>query len=511
MAPRAAVEGDGLGGEGAESARSAAEGEARIGRVEGALKCRTTAVTPLASPAESWNSVALFRQNPTLKMATQDIQTPEAVLQKFARTSDTQQPAWLPPLRQAGAARFTALGFPTLKHEDWRFTNVASIARLPFQPASAGRCELSAEALKQFTFGSLAAHRLVFVNGTFAPECSSVGALPAGVTVKNLAKALAENGPLLEKHLCHQATGQDNSFTALNNATFSDGGFLHVAAGKVLETPVHLLFVSTGKEAGATAQPRNLFLVEANAQATVLESYVSLADGAYFTNAVTEVVAGDNAVLEHVKFQDESVAAFHMAALHAQLGRASNFISHSFALGAKLSRNNIRTNLAGEGLEAVLNGLYLTRDEQLADHHMVVEHAQPNCASHEYFNGILDGKSKGVFHGRIYVHPVAQKTDAKQTNKNLLLSEEATADTKPQLEIYADDVKCTHGATIGQLNDESIFYLRARGIGPDTARRMLIHAFAGEIIERVRNTAVREELDKLVWDRLEANPHLHGN
>ena len=181
---------------------------------------------------------------------------------------------------------------------------------------------------------------------------------------------------------------------------------------------------------------------------------------------------------------------------------------HSFALGAKLSRNNIRTKLAGEGLECILNGLYLTRGEQLADHHMVVEHAQPHCASHEYFNGILDDKSRGVFHGRIYVRPIAQKTDAKQTNKNLLLSDDATADTKPQLEIYADDVKCTHGATIGQLNDESIFYLRSRGIPENTARRMLIHAFAGEIIERVKCGPVREQLDKIVWDRLEANLHL---
>src|SRR6185295_8204561 len=189
-------------------------------------------------------------------------------------------------------------------------------------------------------------------------------------------------------------------------------------------------------------------------------------------------------------------------------GRSANVISHSFAFGAKLSRNNIRTTLAGEGLDCILNGLYITRDEQLADHHMIVEHAMPHCNSHEYYNGILDDRSKGVFHGRILVRQDAQKTDAKQTNKNLLLSDNATADTKPQLEIYADDVKCTHGATVGQLNEESIFYLRARGIGLETARRMLIHAFAGEIIDRIRHVAVREELDKIVWERLESNPHL---
>jgi len=223
---------------------------------------------------------------------------------------------------------------------------------------------------------------------------------------------------------------------------------------------------------------------------------------------VTEIVVGDDANVEHCKFQDEAPGAFHLAALHARVGRSSNFISHSIATGAKLSRNNIRAVLAGEGLECVLNGLYLTRGDQLADHHMVVEHARPHCHSHEYYNGILDGRSKGVFHGRILVRPAAQKTDAKQTNKNLLLSEEATVDTKPQLEIYADDVKCTHGATVGQLNEESIFYLRARGIGAETARRILIHAFAGEIVERIHCAPAREELDRLIWQRLEANPHV---
>jgi Fe-S cluster assembly protein SufD len=439
-----------------------------------------------------------------LNMADQQNPKLVSLLQQFACSEHGNQPAWLGPVRKAGADRFSSLGFPTVAEEDWRFTNVAPLARLDLKLASMS--SVPAEAVRQATFGSLAAHRLVFVNGRFAPELSALNQVPSGITVSSLDRALAEKHPLLEPHLARQATGEHSSFTALNNASFTDGGFIHVPKGRVLEKPIHLLFISAAADAGATVQARNLFIIEDNAQATVLESYVATADAAYFTNVVTEVVAGDNAVLEHCKFQDESLAAFHIAALHARLGRTCNFVSHSFALGAKVSRNNIRANLAGEGLEAVLNGLYLTKGDQLADHHMLVEHAQPNCASHEYFNGILDGKSKGVFHGRIYVHPLAQKTDAKQTNKNLLLSGEATADTKPQLEIYADDVKCTHGATVGQLNDESIFYLRARGIGPDTARRMLIHAFAGEIIERIRHAAVREELDRIVWDRLEANP-----
>ena len=218
---------------------------------------------------------------------------------------------------------------------------------------------------------------------------------------------------------------------------------------------------------------------------------------------------GEGAKLEHLRFQDEADSAFHLGSLHAVIGRAANVVVHSFALGAQLSRQSLHTVLDGEGLEAVLNGLYLTHGNRLADHHMVVEHARPRCASHEYFNGILAGKSRGVFHGRILVQPDAQQTDAKQTNKNILLSPEATVNTKPQLEIYADDVKCTHGATIGQLNPESVFYLRARGIPRETARRMLIHAFAGEIIDRVRCTPIRQELDQLVWERLEADEQVH--
>ena len=445
-------------------------------------------------------------------MATKQppVQVTGDVLEKFsALERGVKQPAWLAPVRKAGLARYTELGLPTLRDEDWRFTNVAPIAKLPFKPVIEPAIDgVTAGALKQLAFAELPGTKLVFVNGHYAAALSHTAKLPTGIKVSNLAAALASEPTLLEKHLGRYAQSADNGFAALNQAFFVDGGFVYVPAGKTLEEPIQFIYVSTGKQNGAAIHPRNLVIAEANSQVTILESYVSLGGSGYFTNAVTELVAGDNARLEFVKFQDEAQDAFHIAGFHGEFGRTSNVNVHSFALGAKLSRNNIRTKLAGEGLECILNGLYLTRGEQLADHHMIVEHAQPHCASHEYFNGILDDKSKGVFHGRIYVHPIAQKTDAKQTNKNLLLSDDASADTKPQLEIYADDVKCTHGATIGQLNEESIFYLRSRGIGPETARRMLIHAFAGEIIERIRHEPAREELDKLVWERLEANPHL---
>jgi Fe-S cluster assembly protein SufD len=441
--------------------------------------------------------MVLVTVNPTMKETDPHLET----FERFER--EAKQPSWLCPLRKAGIARFVELGFPTLQQEDWRFTNVAPIAKLPFKPIFLGSLDgLSQQAIAGFPLGQLAASRLVFVNGHYVPELSSPLPAKQGVIIKNLAAALATDSALVEKHLGAPAQDGDNPFSSLNTAFFQDGGFVYLPAGKVIQEPVHLLFVSTAKDAGATSHPRNLIVAEKGSQATVFESYVSISDAPYFTNAVTELVIEDSAVVEHGKFQDEGLSAFHVAAIHAKLGRGCNFLSHSIATGARLSRNSIRANLAGEGVECVLNGLYLARGDQLADHHMVVEHAQPRCGSHEYYNGILDGHSKGVFHGRILVRQLAQKTDAKQTNKNLLLSDEATVDTKPQLEIYADDVKCTHGATVGQLNEDSIFYLRARGIGADTARRMLIHAFAGEIIERIRSAPVRAELDRLVWERL---------
>jgi len=434
----------------------------------------------------------------------------EQYLETFERfEAQAKQPGWIFPLRKAGIARFAELGFPTLQQEDWRFTNVAPVAKLPFKPVfQASLDSLTRETIAAFTFGSLAASRLVFVNGHYAADLSSPGRQPEGVVVGSLAAALAGKSELIQANLARHAQGDANPFVALNAAFFQDGGFVYVRTGSRLEAPVHLLFISTAEQTGATSHPRNLIIAEAGSQVTVLESYASMGPAATLTNAVTELVLGDGAVVEHAKFQDESRSAFHLAAIHAHLGRGCNLTAHSVATGARLSRNNIRATLAGEGVECILNGLYLTRGDQLADHHMVVEHAQPHCNSHEYYNGILDGRSKGVFHGRILVRPAAQKTDAKQTNKNLLLSDDATVDTKPQLEIYADDVKCTHGATVGQLNEESIFYLRTRGIGAETARRMLIHAFAGEIIERVRHAPARDELDKLIWERLEEHPRV---
>ncbi len=442
--------------------------------------------------------------------APESVGSTEAYVRPFARlerdtTAASRGPSWLFPLRKAGIARFAERGLPGLSDEDWRFTNLEPLRALPFLPAlevPSRRLTLSELAGAPF-LDTLTGDRLVFVDGHFDPTLSRLGAVSGGVVVTNLAAGLGSHAALLEKHLTRYTRSEVSALTALNDAYFTDGALIEVPAGRSVEQPIHLVFVATGTEPGLAIHARNLILVGNGATATVLEHYLGIGDAAAITNTVTELAVGDQAHLEHLRFQDERRSAFHLGTVHGAFGRTANASLHSFALGGRLSRQNIRVALEGEGLEVVLNGLYLTEGEQLADHHMIVDHAQPHCASHEYFNGILEGRSRGVFHGRILVRKGAQKTDAKQTNKNLLLSDDATANTKPQLEIYADDVKCTHGATIGQLHPEHIFYLRSRGISQDTARRMLIHAFAGEIIERVRHTALREVLDRVIWDRLE--------
>lgn len=437
------------------------------------------------------------------------------ILEQFdrvAKRSANSEPNWLLPIRKAGLSKFSESGFPTQRGEDWRFTNTAQVAKLPFQLSEKSTSEnLTSDILNDTTFGSLGGIRLVFVNGFYSERLSDPHHNSNGIHVGTLSRGFETAADLIKQHIGKCASNDDNSFEHLNAAFFQDGAFVHVSANVHLEEPIHLVFVSTEEASGATIHLRNLVIAESGARFTLTENYFSIKGVSYVTNTVTNFVVRDSAFVEHIKFQDESLDAFHLATLHSDLGAASRYISHSFALGARLSRNTIRSKLNGPGLECVFNGLYITRKDQVADHHMVIEHTQPNCASHEYFNGILDDQSKGIFHGRILVQPEAQKTDAKQTNKNILLSDSATVNTKPQLEIYADDVKCTHGATIGQLNEESIFYLRSRGIGQETARRMLIHSFAGEIIERVDYKPAREELDQLIWSRLEQNPRLSEN
>ena len=355
--------------------------------------------------------------------------------------------------------------------------------------------------VEPFTFCHPEWPKLVFVNGRYADALSSADALPEGVRVLDLARALEEEGALVERHLTRVADDEARAFNALNTAFLRDGAVVHVAADVVAPLPVHLVFVSDAAAAGTAAHVRNLIVAERHAKVTVIESYVAVGDARYFTNAVTEVSVGDGATVAHYKVQRESERAFHVGTAEVTQGRDSHYVSFSFAVGAALSRTNVYTVLAGEGCGSTLNGLYMVDGEQHVDHQTRIEHAQPNCFSREVYKGILDGASRGVFNGKVYVHPIAQKTDGKQSNNNLLLSERAHVDTKPQLEIFADDVKCTHGATVGRLDETALFYMKSRGVNRELARRLLTYAFAADVLETIELAEVRDELEALTLAR----------
>jgi Fe-S cluster assembly protein SufD len=342
---------------------------------------------------------------------------------------------------------------------------------------------------------------MVFVDGKFYPELST--AKRGAVEIHSLAAAIQADEIVLSEHLGRYARYDDNAFAALNTSMIEEGAVVTIAAKKTVAQPIFLLFISTGKVAGVVTNPRILVVAHERSEARVIEKYVSLGDAPHFTNVVTELVLDVGARLEHCKIQDESLSAFHVATIQSHQKRNSRLLTHSISLGAAIARNNVTPVLDAEGCECTMNGLYLGRDTQVVDHHTAIHHAKPNCNSHEFYHGILDGKSQGVFNGKIFVRPDAQKTDAKQTNRNLLLSDDATVHTKPQLEIFADDVKCTHGATVGQLEDEHIFYLRARGIGLENARRMLVHAFASDIVNRISIEPIRKDLDELFFQKFE--------
>ena len=422
---------------------------------------------------------------------------------RFRKSLAAGEPPWLGLLRKAAIERFAELGFPTLRDEEWKYTNVAPIAANPFRARTGYRPDgLTARSLEDVTFGEMECTHLVFVNGHFAPNLSRLRPLPAGVKAGSLATLLEEEPGLLEPHLARHVQFENHAFAALNTAFLKDGALVYLPKGAILEEPIHILFVTAPDGEPLASHPRNLIVAEEGSQATVIESYLSLDGGSYFTNAVTEIVAGENAVVQHCKLQRESEAAFHISVIQAQLARNSNFTSHVVSLGGALVRNDVNAVLDAEGVECTLNGLYLGTGRQHIDNHTLIDHAKPHGSSRELYKGVLAEKSRGVFNGMIRVRKDAQKTDAKQTNKNLVLSEDALVDTKPQLEIHADDVKCTHGATIGQLDEEALFYLRSRGLGQEKARSLLIHAFASELIERIPSEPIRAGLECVLVTRL---------
>ena len=409
------------------------------------------------------------------------------------------------PLRKAGLARFAERGYPTTNDEDWRFTSLKSLTDLPFLPTlePLGQA-LGLADIAEITFGQHDVDRLVFVDGHFSSDLSVISEQPDGVTVTNLSSSL--NG--LENEIGSLSANDENPFIGLNDAFFTDGALIRIPANGRLAKLAHpFSFPQRTKPAKRHTSETGSRLAPTRRARSSSRTY-RLAKRRPAPTSSPRRASTPEPTSSISNFRISRSTQIHLASLHSELSDDARYAFHSFALGARLSRNNLRMRLAKPGIECVLNGLYMTRANQLADHHMIVDHAAPHCDSHEYFNGILDDQSRGVFHGRILVQPVAQKTDAKQTNKKLILSDNATANTKPQLEIYADDVKCTHGATIGEMDDDAIFYLRARGLDTKTARRMLMHGFAGEIVDRIQHDGIREELDELVWNRLEGEHHL---
>ncbi len=437
--------------------------------------------------------------------ATQAKKDTDPYLSSFAQLQkelEGKQPPWLQQIRQAAISRFSDLGFPTSRQEEWKYTKVDPIRRTLFRPAAYEPNGLTTERLTGLTFCNLQCPRLVFLNGHYSAELSSLKGLPKTVQVKSVAGVLEQDPDLVKPHLTQHARYEDHPFVALNTALIQDGALVHVPKGEVIQEPIHLLFLSTSAEEAVAVHPRNLILVEGNSQVTIVESYIGLHQGVYFTNSVTEIVAAENTVVDHYKLHQESKKAFHIATLQVYQDRSSNVRTFNATLGGELTRNEVNVVLDGEGAECHLDGLYLISGTQHVDNHTRLEHAKPHCDSREIYKGILDEKATGVFHGRIVVRPGAQKTDSKQTNNNLLLSDGALINTKPQLEIYADDVKCTHGATIGQLDPDALFYLRSRGIDRTTARSLLIYAFASQVVNRLKVDLVRTELDDYLFSWL---------
>jgi Fe-S cluster assembly protein SufD len=433
--------------------------------------------------------------------AIQNLETYLTAFSELSKRDPGHAPPWLRKLREDAFERFCETGFPTTHDEDWRFTNVSNIDRTQFSLALEPGAALSRWDLEPWTIDGAAA-QLVFIDGKFVRSLSSIGGLPAGTVISSLGQEITKGSELLEGHLGRYLDIQRDSFCALNTALAEDGAFVHVAKGVTTEAPIHLLFVSSGKSGPTMMHPRNLLLIEREAQATIIEEYVSLGDGTVFSNSATELVAGENSAVSHFMIEREHAQAFNISTLRIQQERSSNVASHSVLLGGGLVRNNVHPVLAGEGGECLINGLFVGNGQQHLDNYMYVEHRSPHSSSRQFYNGILDGAAHGVFHGRIIVHRDAQKTDAKQTNRNLLLSDDAQIDTKPQLEIYADDVKCTHGATIGQIEENALFYLRSRGIDEVSARRLLLTAFANECVERINPGIARTHVERLIEDHL---------
>ena len=451
-------------------------------------------------------------------MISELVKTPNIYQTAFrslqANSSNAGLPSWLQRLRERAMDHFEALGFPGVDDEEWKYTNVTSIARTDFSPVMVRdgfAPALNQTDLEAFGYPEARDSKLAFVNGVLRSDLSSLSRVPDGVVLIGLDEALRNDrfGDVAREYLGRIVEHDENGFTALNTAFAGNGAFVFIPKGLAVEPPLQLVFLSQGLSQGTqpntAAFPRVLVLAEENSSATIIESYGALDDSVYLTNAIVEVVLKDGARLAHYRIQNESAKAFHVTTMRAQLGRDSSFDTTNITLGAKLSRHNVSVIMDHQGAECWVDGLYLVGGEQHADTHSVIDHKQPHCTSHQLYKGILDGKSRAVFNGKVFVRHGALGTDANQTNKNLLLSNDAHVDTKPQLEIYADDVKCAHGAAIGQLDEDELFYLSSRGIHQDLARNLLTYGFAEEVISKIKVESIKAQLDEAVLNRLNAS------
>ena len=413
------------------------------------------------------------------------------------------EPSWLSALRQQSFNRFQEIGFPSVVEEEWKYTNVAPIAKAEFSPVTQvngsriTKADLHAWAYEE------APVRFVFVEGIFRRDLSSIDDAQTGLIALDLRDAVRDErfADSLQQKFANRVDAGDG-FIALNNALFTGGLFLQLGRNIAADRPIHLLFVTEAAGKSTAASPRVLIQAQANSSATIIESYASRGEAAYLTNAVIDFEVEDSAQIRHYKVQRESANGFHIANTSANLGPKAKYETTTINLGGAISRHNIDVVMDHEGAECAVDGLYMVEGSQHTDTHSVIDHRQPHCTSRQLYKGILDGKSRAVFNGKVFVRHGAQQTDAQQTNKNLLLSKEAQIDTKPQLEIFADDVKCTHGAAVGQLDEDELFYLASRGINPALAKNMLTYGFAEEVIEKITIESIKRELDSVVLNRL---------
>lgn len=422
--------------------------------------------------------------------------------EKFEASLNGEMESDIHKIRKDAIRVFDEIDFPTTKNEEWKYTNIAPILNYNFAPAES-KAKLSTKDVSKFLIHGLKARLLVLVNGRFSEKHSSsfLDLEKLGVIIGGL-ESRAKNSPELINKFFAKYAKLNNGFTALNTAFARDGAFVYIPDEVTVIDPIHIINISGNGEENILSQPRNLIIAGKNSKVTIIESYNSITDKANFTNVVTEVIAGENSNIEMYKIQDENTSSFQISLTQVEQKKHSVFTVYTVTTGGAIVRNDVNSVLDDEGCETHLYGLYLTDGSQHVDNHTLMDHASPHCLSNELYKGVLNGKSRAVFNGKVFVRPDAQKTNAYQSNKNILLSPDATVDTKPQLEIYADDVKCSHGATVGQLDEESLFYLRSRGISKDMARSILIRAFANDIFDEMKNDELHEHLNNMVFEKL---------